>query len=163
MRLQEHPGWKFSLNLVSTITPTLLNEFSIGPSHTLSLAESVNGNVSRGKNGLENLGLLFPLGPDESIPDLGFGGLDNVNLPGSYFGGTPWKQANTTINVNDNVTWVLHNHTLKGGISTSAAGRTSLRGAISTGSSIFKPGRRAVVPARGVLELARWEIHLPAL
>ena len=114
--VQEHPGWNFSLNLVSTITPTLLNEFSIGPSHTLSLAESVNGNVSRGKNGLENLGLLFPLGPDESIPDLGFGGLDNVNLPGSYFGGTPWKQANTTINVNDNVTWVLHNHTLKGGI-----------------------------------------------
>ncbi len=114
--VQEHPGWNFSLNLVSTITPTLLNEFSIGPSHTLSLAESVNGNVSRGKNGLENLGLLFPLSPDESIPDLGFGGLDNVNLPGSYFGGTPWKQANTTINVNDNVTWVLHNHTLKGGI-----------------------------------------------
>jgi len=114
--VQEHPGWNFSLNLVSTITPTLLNEFSIGPSHTLSLAESVNGNVSRGKNGLENLGLLFPLSPDESIPDLGFGGLDNVNLPGSYFGGTPWKQSNTTINVNDNVTWVLHNHTLKGGV-----------------------------------------------
>ena len=114
--VQEHPGWNFSLNLVSTITPTLLNEFSIGPSHTLSLAESVNGNVSRGKNGLENLGLLFPLSPDESIPDLGFGGLDNVNLPGIYFGGTPWKQSNTTINVNDNVTWVLHNHTLKGGV-----------------------------------------------
>ena len=114
--VQEHPGWNFSLNLVSTITPTLLNEFSIGPSHTLSVAESVNGNVSRGKNGLENLGLLFPLSPDESIPDLGFGGLDNVNLPGSYFGGTPWKQSNTTINVNDNVTWVLHNHTLKGGV-----------------------------------------------
>jgi len=33
-----------------------------------------------------------------------------------YLGGTPWHQANTTINVNDNVTWVRSNHTLKAGI-----------------------------------------------
>lgn len=113
---QEHPGWNFSANLVSTITPTLLNEFSVGPSHTLSIAESVNGNVSRGKNGLSDMQLLYPLSPDQSIPDLGFGGLNNVNLPGSYLGGTPWKQANTTINVNDNLTWVRNKHTIKGGL-----------------------------------------------
>jgi hypothetical protein len=33
--IQKHPGWNFSANLVSTITPTVLNEFSVGPSHTL--------------------------------------------------------------------------------------------------------------------------------
>ena len=112
---QSHPGWNASLNLVSTITPSLLNEVSVGPSHTLSLAESVNGNVSRGANGID-LGLLYPLTPDQSIPDMSFNGLTNTNFAGSYLGGTPWKQANTTINANDNLTWVRAKHTIKGGV-----------------------------------------------
>ncbi|HTE90098.1 MAG TPA: carboxypeptidase regulatory-like domain-containing protein [Terriglobales bacterium] len=112
---QSHPGWNFAASLLSTITPTILNEFSVGPSHTLSIAESTNGNVSRGKNGI-TMPLLFPLTPDQSIPDMGFSGLNNINLPGSYLGGTPWRQANTTINVNDNLTWVLNKHALKTGV-----------------------------------------------
>jgi hypothetical protein len=112
---QSHPGWNFAASLLSTITPTVLNEFSVGPSHTLSIAESTNGNVSRGKNGI-TMPLLFPLTPDQSIPDMGFSGLNNINLPGSYLGGTPWRQANTTINVNDNLTWVLSKHALKTGL-----------------------------------------------
>jgi hypothetical protein len=113
--VQKHPGWNFSANLVSTITPTILNEFSIGPSHSLSIAESVNGNVSRGANNI-TLPLLFPLTTDQSIPDFGFDfNGANVNLPGSYLGGTPWHQANTTINVNDGLTWVRNNHTFKTG------------------------------------------------
>jgi len=114
--VQHHPGWNVSVNLVSAITPTLLNEFSVGPSHTLSLAEPVNGNVSRGTNGI-TLPLLFPVGADQSVPDLGFSfGSANVNLPGAYLGSTPWRQANTTINVNDNLTWVRKQHTYKMGI-----------------------------------------------
>jgi hypothetical protein len=114
--IQKHPGWNFSANLVSTITPTLLNEVSVGPSHTLSIAEGVNGNISRGKNGLSGLQLLYPLSDDQSIPDMSFGGLSNVDFQGPYLGATPWDQANTTINVSDNLTWVWHNHTMKGGI-----------------------------------------------
>lgn len=114
--VQKHPGWNLSANLVSTITPTLLNEFSIGPSHTLSLAEAVNGNVSRGANGI-TLPLLFPVGSDQSVPDFGFSfNGASVNLPGSYLGATPWHQANTTINVNDNLTWVRGRHTVKAGL-----------------------------------------------
>jgi hypothetical protein len=109
---QKHPGWNLSLNLVSTIRPTLLNEFSVGPSHTLSIAEGTSGNISLAKNGI-NLPLLYP---SETIPDLNFGGLDNVGFSGPYLGATPWKQANTTINVNDNLTWVRQNHTLKFGL-----------------------------------------------
>jgi len=112
---QKHPGWNFSLNLVSIITPTVLNEFSVGPSHTLSLVDGANGNISRGNNGI-TLPLLYPVSSDQSIPDMGFGGLPNVNFGGGYLGGTPWKQANTTINVNDNVTWVRQNHTFKAGM-----------------------------------------------
>jgi len=112
---QRHPGWNFSANLVSTITPTVLNEFSIGPSHTLSLAQGTNGNISRATNGI-TMQLLFPVGQDQAIPDMNFGGLNNVSFQGSYLGATPWKQANTTINVNDNLSWVRHNHTFKTGI-----------------------------------------------
>jgi len=108
---QKHPGWNFSLNLVSTIRPNLLNEFSVGPSHTLSLADGTNGNISLAANGI-TLPLLYPA---DTIPDLGFGGLSNVNFGGGYLGGTPWKQANTTINVNDNLTWVKGAHTYKFG------------------------------------------------
>jgi hypothetical protein len=112
---QSHPGWNFAANLVSTITPTVLNEFSVGPSHTLSLVQGANGNISRGKNGVD-LQLLYPVGADQVIPDMGFGGLNNVNFQGGYLGATPWKQANTTINVNDNLSWVRHNHTFKTGM-----------------------------------------------
>src|SRR5215469_2974494 len=112
---QNHPGWNLAVNLVTTIKPNLLNEFSVGPSHTLSEADGTNGNISRGANGI-TLPLLFPVSPDQSIPDLSFSGLNNVNFQGPYLGGTPWKQANTTINVYDNVTWVHNTHTVKTGI-----------------------------------------------
>jgi hypothetical protein len=112
---QKHPGWNFSANLISTITPTLLNEVSVGPSHTYSLADGAGGNISRGKNGID-LQLLYPLANDQVIPDISFNGLNNVNFQGGYLGATPWHQANTTINVNDNLTWVRHNHTLKAGM-----------------------------------------------
>ena len=91
-------------------------KLSVGPSHTLSLAESVNGNVSRAANGID-LRLLYPLTPDQSIPDMSFNGLTNTNFAGSYLGGTPWKQANTTINANDNLTWVrAEAHDQKGSV-----------------------------------------------
>jgi hypothetical protein len=109
---QKHPGWNLSINLVATFTPTLLNEFSVGPSHTLSLDQGVNGNISLAKNGI-TLPLLYP---SETIPDLTLNGLSNVNFGGGYLGATPWKQANTTIDVNDNLTWVRQTHTLKFGI-----------------------------------------------
>jgi len=111
---QHHPGWNLSANLVSTITPTILNEFSIGPSHSLSFADGTNGNISRGKNGI-TMQLLFPLGQEQAIPDMAFGGLNNTNFSNPYLGATPWKQANTTINVNDNVSWVRSQHTFKAG------------------------------------------------
>jgi len=112
---QQHPGWNFSANLVSMITPAVLNEFSVGPSHTLSLAQGTNGNISRGANGI-TVPLLFPVSQSQAIPDMSFGGLNNVNFQGPYLGATPWKQANTTINVNDNLSWARHNHTFKTGI-----------------------------------------------
>ncbi len=65
--IQKHPGWNVSVNLVSTITNSVLNEFSIGPSHTYSLTEGTNGNISRATNGV-TLPLLFPDHPGSGHP-----------------------------------------------------------------------------------------------
>jgi hypothetical protein len=82
---QKHPGWNVSGNLVSTITNNILNEFSIGPSHTLTLAQGKNGNISRGANGI-TLPLLFPVSQDQAIPDMSFGGLNNLSFQGPISG-----------------------------------------------------------------------------
>jgi len=111
--VQHHPGWNLSVNLVSSFTPTVVNELSVGPSHTESVAEGVNGNISLSKNGI-SLPLLYPT---DTIPDISFGfGSYNVNSPGPYLGATPWSQYNTTLNINDNLTWVKGVHTFKVGI-----------------------------------------------
>ena len=110
--IQKHPGWNLSVNVLSTITPTLLNEFSVGPSVTKSTVTGSNGNISLSKNGI-TLPLLYA---SDTIPDMGFGGISNTNFGWSYLGSMPWHQANTTINVNDNLTWVRDKHTLKFGV-----------------------------------------------
>src|SRR4029434_7944738 len=43
-------AWNLSLNLVTTFTPTVLNEFSFGPSVERSHIEGANGNLTVGKN-----------------------------------------------------------------------------------------------------------------
>ena len=109
-------AWNLSLNLVTTFTPTVLNEFSFGPSVERSHIEGTNGNLTVGKNDI-HLPLLYDVSADTSIPDIGFRDPNNfVSFPWSYFGANPWHQANTTINFNDNLTWVKGNHTLKFGV-----------------------------------------------
>lgn len=108
------PSWNVSLDWVTTISPTLLNEVSVGPSVTRSSWTGANGNLSVGKNNI-NLPLLYSVPPTTSIPDMGFQG-NNLPYPWSYFGANPWHQANTTINVNDTVTWVKQNHAFKFGV-----------------------------------------------
>jgi len=110
------PSWNLALNLVSTISPTLINEVTFGPSVTRSDWGPNGGNISVAANGI-NLPLLYPVTPDTNVPDFGFNG-DNQKLayPWSYLGANPWFQANTTINFSDNLTKVVKNHTLKGGV-----------------------------------------------
>ncbi len=109
------PSWNLALNLVTSISPTLVNEATLGPSVTRSDWKGNDGNISRATNNI-GLPLLFPVTPDANIPDFGFTGNDNIDYPWSYLGANPWFQANTTINVSDNLTKVWNNHTFKTGL-----------------------------------------------
>ena len=109
----KQPGWNLAVDLISTLSPTLLNEVSVGPSVYTSRIEGVNGNITVGANSI-NLPLLFPTTAATSIPDIGFSG-NGQTYPGSYFGSTPWHQSNTTVSANDNLTWSFHSHTFKFG------------------------------------------------
>ncbi|MEG9430996.1 carboxypeptidase regulatory-like domain-containing protein [Terriglobus sp. ADX1] len=108
------PGWNLAVDLTSTLSPTIVNEVSVGPSVYRSETQGVNGNISVGANNI-NLPLLYPVTSDTSIPDFSYTG-NGQNYPSSYLGATPWHQANTTINANDNLTWTLKNHTMKFGV-----------------------------------------------
>ncbi len=113
----QQPSWNLSLSLVSTLTPTLLNEVSVGPSVVRSSWEGNHGNLSLGKNGI-SLPMLYPVTSSTNIPDMSFSDTNGsfTGFPWSYFGANPWHQANTTINFNDNLTWVKSNHALKFGV-----------------------------------------------
>ena len=114
--IETEPGWDLALNLTTTITPTLLNELSFGPSVSRTTFGGSHGNISRGVNGI-TLPLLYPVDNSTPIPDMSFNGASGVNWAGTgYLGALPWFQANTTINVNDNLTKVLDKHTLKFGM-----------------------------------------------
>jgi hypothetical protein len=113
--IARNPSWNLALNLTSTLSPTLVNEAIFGPSVTRSDWRGNNGNISRGANGI-TLPLLYPVGSDVNVPDFGFSGNQNITYPWSYLGANPWFQANTTINFTDNLTKVMHDHTIKGGV-----------------------------------------------
>lgn len=112
--LETQPGWNLAVDLTSTLRSNLLNELTIGPSVYRTTWTSNNGNLSIGKNNI-NLPLLYTVPSNTSIPDISYGG-NGMNYPWSYYGANPWFQANTTININDNLTWVKKNHSLKFGI-----------------------------------------------
>lgn len=112
--LNTENGWNLAADLTSTITPRLLNEVSVGPSTYRSNTTGNNGNISVGKNNID-LPLLYPVSSTTAIPDFGYSG-NGQSYAWSYFGATPWFQANTTINVNDNLSWVKASHTFKFGV-----------------------------------------------
>jgi hypothetical protein len=136
---QHHPGWNVSANLVTTITPTLLNEFSVGPSHTLTVDSPVGDSILRGKQGI-TLPLYYPVDSNQAIPDLSFQGLGNVNFKGGYLGATPWQQANTTINVNDNLSWVRGKHAFKTGMFYQRSRKDQIAWGNVNGQFTFQPG-----------------------
>ncbi|MBO0722112.1 MAG: hypothetical protein J2P41_14910, partial [Blastocatellia bacterium] len=62
--------------------------------------------------------LPFPVTPDVPISDFQMDGIGDMGQAGTwaYLGAMPYKNANTTIDITDNLSKVLGKHSLKGGI-----------------------------------------------
>ena len=109
-----------SINLVYTISPTLINDFTFGinhwdepggPSNAAQLAKA-----QRATYGLQSLGQWYPAANAyDYLPITSFG--DVPNAAGfSYDSRTPINGATTIFTANDNITKVHGNHTIKAGV-----------------------------------------------
>ena len=81
------PSWNLALNLVTTISPTLVNEATLGPSVTRSDWKGNNGNISRATNNI-GLPLLFPSRPMQISRTSGSPGTTTSITPGRISGQT---------------------------------------------------------------------------
>lgn len=112
------PGWNGSLGLTSVLSPTLVNEFTFGPSVAKLDVRGVNGNISRANNPeIASVPLPFPVGGDAPISDFQMDGVWWMGQQGTwaYLGAMPFKNSNTTMDITDNLTKVLGKHSVKTG------------------------------------------------
>ena len=110
------PGINSTLNIASTLSPTLLNEFIFGPS-TNELTQRPAGNEWSRQALKINVPLLFPnANPDDIIPNFTYSGISNQTFPSTGFGGVNFHNINHTFNFTDNLTKLLGRHTTKTGI-----------------------------------------------
>ncbi len=108
-----------SINLVYTITPSLINEFTFGVNHWDEpggpLDSTQLAKAQRATYGLQSLGQWYPsANAYDYLPIMSFS--DVPNAAGfSYDSRTPISGATTIFTVTDNITKVLGSHTMKAG------------------------------------------------
>jgi hypothetical protein len=109
-----------SVNFVYTISPTLINETTLGVNHWDEPGgptdQSQLAKAQRATYGLESLGQWYPsANAYDYLPIMGFG--DVPNAAGfSYDSRTPINGATTIFTATDNLTKILGRHTLKAGL-----------------------------------------------
>lgn len=108
-----------SINLVYTITPTLINETTFGINHWDEPGGPINNaqlaKAQRATYGLSSLGQWYPSANSyDYLPILGFGDVPNA-AQFTYDSRTPINGATTIFTLTDNLTKVLGNHTIKAG------------------------------------------------
>jgi hypothetical protein len=113
-----HPGYVTSINAITTISPTMINEFLFDVAHhPVTVLPADSAALTRSTTGI-NLPTLFS--PYEDwIPQASFAGTKISNQPNFDTGGgawTPFKTYNTTVEWSDSVTKTLGSHMVKGGV-----------------------------------------------
>jgi hypothetical protein len=121
---KQAPAWNSTLNVTSTLSPTLTNEFIFGASQNNLTLDPTNANAAT----FSGLGLNFPLPfayPANQFVNVqfsGIAGLKNTSdaaSPGiagvNGYSQFPYKNSNTTFDIYDNVSKVIGTHTLKAG------------------------------------------------
>ncbi len=112
---KQAPAWNGTLNVTSTLSPTLTNEFIFGSSqNNLTLNPTKTNAATYSGIGL-NFALPFAYPADQWF-NITFGGTPNQNFGGTTgYSQFPYKNSNTTFDIYDNVSKVLGSHTMKVG------------------------------------------------
>jgi Carboxypeptidase regulatory-like domain len=114
-----NPGHGYAGHLLWTISPTLVNETTVGRSYNTWDWYAVNGSQWN-RSQMGNIPKWFPinnsLGDQENyIPDLSFGGTP-INTPSLTPDDMPYYNANNIYTATDNVSKVVGSHSLKAGV-----------------------------------------------
>jgi hypothetical protein len=116
--LVRRPGFSWNFTLTDSWTPTLVNEAIVGITRGNTDVLFREGQADRTKNGLDGFPLLFPnANTGNLIPAFTFGlGLPNTaGAPSLTAFGVLFVQNILNLNISDNLTKVIPNHTLKFG------------------------------------------------
>jgi hypothetical protein len=118
LNFKQAPAWNGTYNLTTTLSPTLTNEFVFGASQNNLTLDPTNPNAATYGGFGFNWKTPFPYPPSQFI---------NINFGNGYAAGHTWagsngysqfpyKNSNTTFDIYDNISKVVGEHTLKGGI-----------------------------------------------
>jgi hypothetical protein len=132
---EQQPGYNIVGNLTTTLTPSLINEFVAGWSVN-KLDVNSNGGVSKAAIGA-SLPLVFPQSDSTSVPDFSFGGISNQTLPYTYNGAVPYTNSAVLVDINDSVTKIYGQHTLKAGFFFERSRKDQIAYGNSNGSFVF--------------------------
>jgi hypothetical protein len=110
------PGRGGTIHSSNTITPTIFNELVAGVSqNTLYYYPSDYSLVDRTRLGIDIPQRNPSLNPNNMIPNMSFGSIQNAANP-SMSNGVPYWNRNTIYSVSDNVSKIVNTHTIKFGI-----------------------------------------------
>jgi hypothetical protein len=110
-------GYNYVLAFTSTLSPTLINDFTFGHGVFVTNIIAPPNSFSAATTGITTP-LLFPQAnaPYDIIPGMAFGGLANQTAPSVSINGSPFFQQIPSYNINDNATKVWGKHTIKTGV-----------------------------------------------
>jgi hypothetical protein len=111
-----NPGELVTLHSTNTITPSLFNEASLSATRNeLSFSPVDPSKLDRTKLGITIPQRSAALNPQNLIPDMSFGGIQNYANPSPY-DGLPYFNQNTLFSFTDNLSKVFNTHVFKTGI-----------------------------------------------
>jgi len=111
-----NPGGLATFHSTNTISPTLFNEATFSATRNeLSFAPLDTAKIDRAKLGIALAQRNPALNPQNLIPDMSFGGIQNYANP-SLYDGLPYFNQNTLYSFTDNVSKVHNSHVFKVGV-----------------------------------------------
>jgi hypothetical protein len=103
-------------NWTSTLSPSVVNEFTLGFARGGVFIGSRGESTKRSATGIQTP-LLFPQSnPQDYVPSMSFAGVANQTFPSISIVGMDFDQLFHNLNITDNLTRIVGGHTLKAGI-----------------------------------------------